>query len=270
MRITDYPIILEIKKEYIQSRQNGQSREESTQSLIQKHMNVLLNHVCEKGMLVWIGIADAQYFRKELSEAIADKALTALTNLALINPQITPGDIERRRFHYLQAPMPEKKVRKPRERFRCEWKNGDVFALELTSENAKKLNIAHSYILYQKVDEITIYNGCTVPIVTLAFCENSSFPLDSCSFSEIPHLRLACGRWGTSENKYEYRAQLIINSRKQLNHSNLKFIGNYPVRKTPQDEQRFEKSSDILMMPVVSIEMLSCAFWEVDSYFRNK
>lgn len=270
VRITDHPIISDIKKEYVQLRQNGQSREESTQLLIQNHMETLIYPMNEAASFFWIGVADAQYSRKELTDTVAQKAQSALNVLSLSNLNITPGDIERRRSHYLQAPMSEKKIGKPRRKYQCTWKIGDVFALELTSERAQKLNIAHSFILYQKVDEILIYNGCTIPIVTLAFCNFSDFPVVIDKFKEVPHLRLSCGRWGSSEKKFEYRAQLIIDNRRQINISGLKFIGNYPVRDAPQDEQRFSKSSDILMMPLTSIEMLSCSFWEVDNYFRNK
>ena len=102
MRITDHPIISDIKKEYVQLRQNGQSREESTQLLIQKHMETLIYPMNEVAPFFWIGIADAQYFRKELTDTVAQKAQSALNVLALSNLNITPGDIERRRSHYAQ------------------------------------------------------------------------------------------------------------------------------------------------------------------------
>lgn len=62
----------------------------------------------------WIGLADGQFARKELTLEIAVHGLMALNRLAQEAPDITPGDIERRRKHYAQAPMPERRLGRPK------------------------------------------------------------------------------------------------------------------------------------------------------------
>lgn len=268
MRITKYLMINEVKSKYMELRREGQSRAEATQSIIDNNINELTQGPNDDGLLVWIGLADAQFHRKELTLEVAQKGLKALEDLWKVNPEIASEDISRRKNHYAQAPMAERSVGRARTRFHCKWKVGDVYAYKLVSEKANKLGIVNTYMLYQKVDEIMIYNGSVVPIVTIRYCKEIPESLDPKTMNQLPPLRLACGRFGTSENKYEYRTELIVDSDRQMQNSSLIFLGNYPVYEDPRDEQRFKSSNDIMMMPLVSLEMLSCAFWKVNEYYK--
>lgn len=264
MRITNFPMLSEIKEEYIKYRQDGQSRAEATQSLIHSYRNEITMGQDDDGLLFWIGLADAQYYRKELTAEAAQKASDALDRMEELKWDITPGDITRRRTHYAAAPMPERKVGKPRPKFRCSWNIGDVFAFKLVGEHSQKLGITGNYMLYQKVDEVEIFDGRIIPIVTLGFC-HQSLPGTADEFLDIPHLILSKCLYGELKGKFSHKAQLVIDSNKQIERNCLQFLGNYPLREYPDDG-----SPDIdTLLPLAVIEMLSCAFWEVDNYFRH-
>lgn len=267
MRLTYYPILAEIKEEYIRLRQNAKSRTEATEILIQHYQNEIVTGQDDDGLLFWIGLADAQYNKKELTVEIANKALQALQQIEICKWDISPGDISRRKEHYAKAPMSEKKIRKSRTKFHCSWDIGDVFSYRLTANTASELGIAGGYMLYQKIDEAETFDGRIIPVVTLGFCEESKYPCDGETYLRIPHMRLAASRFSEAKRKYEYRAHLYIDSAKQLSNSSIQFLGNYPVRNIPNDETeaQYEK-----ILPLAVLEMLSCAFWKVDRFFRDQ
>ena len=109
MRLTEMEHIGQIKKQYLALRSEGMYRREATCRVIREFETQ--SH--RERLTFWIGLADAQYLRKELSMAVALQALLALHRLRNCGVEITPGDIERRRKHYSQAPMKERKLGRP-------------------------------------------------------------------------------------------------------------------------------------------------------------
>lgn len=112
MRLTEMEYIGMIKEQYLQMRSKGVCRREATCRVIREFET---QSVRERPTF-WIGLADAQYLRKELTLSVALQALLALHRLGEYGIRITPGDIERRRKHYAQAPMPERKLGRPRKK----------------------------------------------------------------------------------------------------------------------------------------------------------
>lgn len=110
MRLTELSQIGQTKDHYMELRSGGCSREEATARTLQLFRTLPL----EDRLAFWVGLADGQYARKELTLPVALQGLLALHRLTSIPCDITPGDIERRRKHYIQAPMPERKIGRPR------------------------------------------------------------------------------------------------------------------------------------------------------------
>ena len=110
MRLTELEHIGQIKEQYLQLRSNGVCRMEATCRVIRDFEAESI----QERLTFWIGLADAQYLRKELTISVALQALLALHRLGGYGNRITPGDIERRRKHYAQAPMQERKLGRPR------------------------------------------------------------------------------------------------------------------------------------------------------------
>lgn len=109
MRLTALDHIGQIKGQYLALRSEGMHRREATGRVICD-----FEAQSERERLTfWIGLADAQYLRKELTISVAQQALLALHRLGGYGIEITPGDIERRRKHYVQAPMSERRLGRP-------------------------------------------------------------------------------------------------------------------------------------------------------------
>ena len=112
MRLTELEHIGQVKKQYMAMRSEGICRTEATTHVIRtfQPQNDL------QQLTFWIGLADAQYLRKELTISVALQAFLALHRLKQHGIIVTPGDVERRRKHYSQAPMREPKLGRPRKK----------------------------------------------------------------------------------------------------------------------------------------------------------
>ena len=261
MRMTDFPVLEEIKEEYIQLRQVGNSREDAVRKLVESYADELQD--IEETPLLWIGLADAQYFRKELSEDVAKKAISALDAFESFGWDICPGDLNRRREHYEQAPMPERNVGKPGPKFRCQWRIGDTFAYQLTGKEAKELGIHGKYMLLRKVSEVEFGNGSLYPIVTVSFLGARAFPTSDEAFMDIPLLKLQeGGRMFSPIDKFEYRTVIVIKSRKKLAETPLQFVGNFMNVQMPTDEIIFTEAGVILMNHLELFETNFCLYWK--------
>jgi len=109
MRLTELEHIRQVKQQYMALRSEGLCRARATSRVV---CDFETQNPLEK-LTFWIGLADAQYLRKELTLPVAMQALLALHRLSEHSITITPGDIERRRKHYSLAPMPEPKLGRP-------------------------------------------------------------------------------------------------------------------------------------------------------------
>lgn len=110
MRLTELEHIGKIKDLYLALRAGSCNRREATRQVL----DLLDTLGREEQLTFWVGLADAQYARRELTLSVAFQGLLALHRLRQSVLYITPGDIERRRKHYSQAPMPERKLGRPR------------------------------------------------------------------------------------------------------------------------------------------------------------
>ena len=112
MRLTAMEHVGQIKQNYLQLRSEGVCRQEATFRVI-RNFEATSD---QERLTFWIGLADAQYFRKELCISVALQALLALHRLGECGIDFTPGDIERRRRNYALAPMKERKLGRPRKK----------------------------------------------------------------------------------------------------------------------------------------------------------
>ena len=259
MRITDFPLILEAKEHYIEARREGNSRHDATQQVIEFYAEEILTDPDGDGVCIWIGLADGQYYRKELEEQIAAKGLWALTVLESSEADITPGDILRRRSHYAQAPMSEKAVGKPRPKFRCSWAVGDTFAFLLSGSDAEAVGLMGRYILLRKVGEMED-SGRIMPSVSLTLWDDRPLPKNSEEFKEIPILILDCRPY-IPKGYYEYRASLVIKNKKQIDALNLEYLGNFPDVDMPNDEAIITRSGwEVLLLPEYLEYLICCQY----------
>ena len=262
MRITDFEMIHEIKEEYVSLRRLQNNRAATVDKLIEEYQSELTIGAEDDGLLFWVGLADAQYACKELTEEIAGKAMEAIDLLGQSDMEICADDLLRRKQNYTKAPMPERKMRKARAKFRCSWKVGDTFAYQITGEEATSLGIAGSYALFRKVSEVERFDGSIVPVVTITIWKESPLPIVAKDFAAVLPLKLVSGRLNTPVGKYEYRTEFIINSKKDLCNAPLIYLGNFQDVDMPCDEHIIMGSGYILMTRLERIQEYLCRYWK--------
>ncbi len=272
MRITDLPLIGEVREEYLRYRQNGKSRKEAVEALERDYHNELTLGVEDDGSLFWVGLADGQYYRKELSQEVADKAINALSAISTYEWDVCTGDISRRLEKYKQAPMPERKVGKPRPKFRCSWAVGDTYAYRLSGQEAEEVGLAEKYVLFRKVSEAEGWDGRVFPVVTVTLWDREPFPRDVEEFSKRPLMILQKGGRNLSpKDHFEYRAAILIDSIKQYRAWPVQYLGNFSDVPLPENEIVFEDLGDMTMVLLEKLDYHLCLRYKhFDSVLRKK
>lgn len=269
MRIMDFPLAVEVMNSYIQLRKSGHSRADTIQELMQQYVNEITSGAEDDGLLFWVGLADAQFSQKELTEEIAQHGICALDAIQHTDWNVAAEEIERRRKNYSFEPMPERKSR-TKKKYQCCWELGDTFAHLITGAEAEKCGIAGSFALLHMVDKIKFGDGRILPVVTITLWSKDKLPSNSQEFQMAPMLKLASGRFGTSKSRYEYRAEIIIKSEKQLSLTGLHYIGKYPSIAMPDDETVFSDPGDVMMLLLDKLDEECCLFWKAHNYYTAK
>ena len=268
MRMTDFPVVEEIREEYVWLRQQGSDRSGTTRKLMEAYQREL-DENAEDAVLFWIGLADAQYSRKELTAEAAQRALEALDAMAKFGWPLTPGDLNRRREHYAQAPMPERKIGKSRPKFRCPWQLGDTFALKLSGQEATELGISGKYMLLRKVAELECA-GAVYPVVTVSICEEAQIPQDEEAFCTILPLKLQRGgRCFSPKDKYEYRTVIWSRSSKRMRTLPLRYCGYFPDIPLPEDEIVFNSFGETMITVADTLEEDLILYWKRNGDIEN-
>lgn len=248
MRITDFPLLLDVKEEYLELRKSGMCRSNATNEMLERYSSEICCGVDDDGPLFWIGLADGQYTNRELTSEIAKQAENALDLVERAGWGVTPGDLSRRKIWYRQAPMPEKKLGAKRAKYRCEWNVGDTFAYQLSGAAAEENGVSGQYVLLRKVSDVEFGDGRLLPVVTLSLWEKPHFPVDEKEFMTAQILRVNCGRFALPNNLYEYRVEIIVKNKKQLNAIPLIYVGQFTDVQAPDDEVVVEGAGYMTMM----------------------
>ena len=264
MRITDFPLVLEVKDAYISIRRDGNNRVDAVRLLTEKYIQEIQSGAEDDGLLFWVGLADGQVRLKELTFEVAEKGLSAIQSLAHNGLNIYPGDLTRRQAQYKSAPMPEQTVRKSAKKFRCNWSMGDTFAYQLSGEDAVKMGIAGKHILLRKVDALEFGDGRLLPVVTLSLWGDNQLPYTAQDFRKAPFLRVQSRLFGQCTSKmYEYRVEIIIQSKRQLDALGLKYLGNFQDIQMPENEIIYRDPGYVMMLLPKQMDRDCCTFWNI-------
>lgn len=262
MRITEFVILSEIKDEYITLRQDGLTRSQAIEKLMQKYQYEISEGTEDDGLLFWIGLADAQYSVKELSAEVAKEGMRAIDAIEQTDFEIAPSDLKTRREHYSAAPMPEKeKVRRPK-KFRCSWKMGDTFAYMLSGSDAEAAGLTGRYVIFRKVDELEFGDGRLLPVLTVTMWDNQELPHNAEQFQRLPMLKLEHGRLGLPSSLFEYRVELIIQSKRELSKIPFIYLGNFANVTMPDDEAIIRHPGMIMMCSLERMARACCFYWK--------
>ena len=257
-------VALDIKDEYKDNLRRGKTNEEAMQEIIDKYQELLEDE--EDRGVFWLALADTQWNLGRLDEQVKEQALEIIelgTDLKRweINEKLynKRKEILEKLKEKLLSPQPEEK-RMPKYRtYKCEWKNGDVFAYQLKSEYAKEQGLEGRYLIIQKIDEIDWYPCSTIPLVRVKITEDKTIPKTEKEIDELEYIQT----WFTSyERRFagfsalrplkdqikgmsfntdeygllpEYMVSIVITS-KNMTKGKLTYLGNYINITPPQNE----------------------------------
>lgn len=257
-------VALDIKDEYKDNLRRGKTNEEAMQEIIDKYQELLEDE--EDRGVFWLALADTQWNLGRLDEQVKEQALEIIelgTDLKRweINEKLynKRKEILEKLKEKLLSPQPEEK-RMPKYRtYKCEWKNGDVFAYQLKSEYAKEQGLEGRYLIIQKIDEIDWYPCSTIPLVRVKITEGKTIPKTEKEIDELEYIQTGFTSYerrfagfsalrplkdqikGMSFNtdEYgllpEYMASIVITS-KNMTKGKLTYLGNYTNITPPQNE----------------------------------
>ena len=257
-------VALDVKDEYKDNLRRGKTNEEAMQEIIDKYQE-LLEDAEDRGVF-WLALADTQWNLGRLDEQVKEQALEIIelgtdlkrweSNEKLYNKR---KEILEKLKEKLLSPQPKEK-RMPKYRtYKCEWKNGDVFAYQLKSEYAKEQGLEGRYLIIQKIDEIDWYPCSTIPLVRVKITKGKTIPktekeiekleyIQTCfsfyeerfaGFSALRPLKDQIKGMSFNTDEYgllpEYMVSIIISS-KNMTKGKLTYLGNYTNITPPQNE----------------------------------
>lgn len=267
----DFPVIDEIKSEYITLRENGYSRSNATEMLIDQYKNEIVQGEEDDGILFWIAIADAQLKCKELDLEIATQGLAAIDHILTTDTHhiFDVKKMQNRMIAYSLAPMPENHRIKKRKKYRSTWKKGDAFSVAITGELASKMGLLGKYFIIRVIETIEFGDGRLLPVVAISVWKYPNLPSSESELNSVPFLKL---RKKVKQNKndlYEYRVQIVFSNQKQIELLHANFIGNFPCIHLPNDEYVPSDPGSMQMILPISFMDDCCTYWRFDYYYRT-
>lgn len=254
----------DVKSYFRDQLHRGKNSEQITQELMESFRDAL-DDVDDRANF-WLALSDVQWDMGRLLPEVKAKALGCLADESALLPwkECSKKDIAKRRevLHKLSEKLntpqpPEKKVSQYR-LYQCPWKEGDVFALPLESEQAQALGIMDGWILLEKAGEKTWHPGHRIPVMYAKLYVGHTFPATLEEYDHLEYIKRSSHWYDLSkfpvpdpadtsnfanmirsidENGYltEYRFGMITTS-KRLIPKNLIYVGNFAGAKHPIKE----------------------------------
>lgn len=182
----------------------GEKGVDITQELLVKYQTEILDS--EDASIFWFALADTQWNLGRLEKKVKETALkyisagNDLERWKIENPKMAPKreqTIEELRQKLLSPQPPEKKFTQYKI-YRCQWKQGDVYAYQLESDLSKEKGFYGRYFLIQKIDEGMWHPGHIVPIVYVKITRDINLPSNAEEYNQLEYVQT----WFT---KYEDR-----------------------------------------------------------------
>ncbi len=231
-RLSDFPLIDEIKEEYIMLRDELQ-RKKAVQALMREYGNELADS--DDAVLFWLGIAAGQAELGELTAECREKVLTSIS--AANNDELVFAEGE---LDFLNEKSSGKK--RTAQSY-WTWKPGDVYLYDLNSDYAKEAHIDDCSLLLYVVDYEAIARH-RYPIVYLLLWLGKDAPQSCEEIESCGYLELDKPFWKSkSEGKRACRKLFFCKSKTEFEAfaAKLKYIGNYSELKAPERQATFDE-----------------------------
>ena len=188
--LTDYyPLLEDIKNEYVRERKHGKSRQEGIEYILSEYCRELDEP--DDGPQVWIGLAKALAQKKELTPELQKKAADGADSLTSLFPEA-----EKELLKFKKSILdpenigPEAKYSKKRI-YKPNWKLGDTFIHKLMGDQAKEIGIEGCYAVVRKVgEEFDEGSEIWLQNVFITVCLEKDIPKTSKQLEDLGYLPL--------------------------------------------------------------------------------
>lgn len=239
VRLYQNDVALDTKEEYIQLLRGGNSDEEALKKVVDKNKEIINDEI--DGPVFWLALAETMWKMGRLTEEVKQKALKVIEDgediknwkeLAEFPEQIKTRQNELNRIkEKLNKEMPKARKLKKEVGFNCGWKNGDVYAYQITEKDTEHKEFIGRYILFRKVDDENFDKHIILPIVYASITENNVLPQTQEDLEKLGDIIYI-----NQGNVFAtYRIILDYTSKKAM-HKNLIYIGNFQNIKNPVNE----------------------------------
>ncbi len=294
VKIYQDDLALDIKDEYKYLLEKGKTNEEAIKEMLETFEGEIED--ADEGAMFWIVFADVLWNYGRLTEEIKKKAIEEIESgrdLIKWKQEVSIKVYEQRKREIekvkekLNTQQPEEK-RIPKHRlYKCEWKNGDVFAYKLESEYAKEKGLHNQYLIMQKAGELEWPPGHIIPMVRVKITKDNNIPKTEEEVNKLEYIETSYCEY---ENRFDgfsatepIEEQIggrtfetdeygllpeflvtIINTSKKGFEDKMIYIGNYPNISLPAKE----------FIPLHELN-IKTVFWKefekemIEAYFGN-
>ena len=269
----------DIKSHYLSLLSKGLSDEAAFQELL----DLGIAEDCDDGSLFWMALADTQWKNGRLTDTVKNRALTAIAEektdelfasfgeKALVRRKTVLEELKNK----LTSEQPERKIIRAKKAYICDWDDGDVYALKLTSRTAEEYHVSNRYLMFHKIGEYT-WNDFSSPnhvnaVVRIKITSNDLLPSSIEEMDRLEYVQTGQRYYLPDEHKEAYKNLKTSDERKLYYKSNrridpvfvaktcttskrqvpkeLTFLGNYQTIRAPEKEYVEEpKNAPMLLM----------------------
>lgn len=227
---------LDVKSEFLDAINSGKPYREAFEELKKTYVDNAYNDDPDIPVF-WFVCADILWKKGRLDEDIKQTTLAYIeSNSDVERWNLESSALGKKRKTVLEklkakllSPQPEAKPIRIKKFYECPWNIGDVFAIPLQGEEAKKHNLIGTYLIFQVADKMlfsTTTNktvGNLVPIIRVQLSFAKEIPqLNDYNGNSIVQMRHECP---ATDFKKVYAIELDIFSNREVP-KNLIFIGN--------------------------------------------
>lgn len=261
-------IALDVKSAYKSLLKKGLTDKEAEEKLLDIYCGITADR--DESPFFWMALADTQWNLGRLDENVKRKAFEAIATensedifgvmgkAAVLRRKAVLKELENK----LTRDQPKRKTVSAKKAYICDWKNGDIYYLPITSELAKEFDLAGEFLLFHKVGD-TMWHDLDHPnhvnaVVRVKITNNGALPLSLEEFNRLEYVKISERFYLPEKYKEEYRklktreerinlyqskkrkkpvylTYLSTESKRQIP-KELKFFVNYPLVLLPENE----------------------------------
>lgn len=248
-------LALDLKGTYMRLLKEGKTKEEIERLTIEQYEDTMECEGEDDEIIdAWLVLADLEWKYGRLSEKVKARAFGYLESGKALESweECSKTDYKKRQQvleqlkEKLLSPMPaEKKIRVPKP-YECEWKLGDVFAYQFTSDYSRERGVEKQFMVFRVTKLIQIrYDNSIQPEVYVYKWMGKELPsldivYNECLMPSLPPTFIEQKPTYFEENPQDYHWSIYISSKRYIKKENLFYLGNTQIVSIDKRQQKWE------------------------------